>query len=231
MLTIKEVHSAHDVKEFIEFPLRLYKKCPHFVPPLYGDEKKLLKSGGCSDIAKSVFYLAIEDGRTIGRIQGVIQKQYNEIHNTLQSRFTRFDAINDQRVADALLSAVEKWSIEQGMTEICGPLGFNDLDREGLLVDGFEDNSTFEEQYNYAYYSELLEKKGYLERRKDPEDGRSRILILTEKAKRLQKELEMLGDRLEADFTCSLSNDEKDVLKQLLLKLLNEESFNNLISN
>jgi hypothetical protein len=54
------------------------------VPPLYGDEKKLLKSGGCSDIAKSVFYLAIEDGRTVGRIQGVIQKQYNEIHNTLQ---------------------------------------------------------------------------------------------------------------------------------------------------
>ena len=76
-----------------------------------------------------------------------------------------------------------------------------------------------------------LEKKGYLERRKDPEDGRSRILILTEKAKRLQKELEMLGDRLEADFTCSLSNDEKDVLKQLLLKLLNEESLNNLINN
>jgi GNAT superfamily N-acetyltransferase len=61
-----------------------------------------------------------------------------------------------------LLSAVEKWSIEQGMTEICGPLGFNDLDREGLLIDGFEENSTFEEQYNYPYYSELLEKKGYL---------------------------------------------------------------------
>ena len=76
-----------------------------------------------------------------------------------------------------------------------------------------------------------LEKKGYLERQKDPEDGRSRILLLTEKAKQLQNELEMLGDRLEANFTCSLSDDEKDVLKQLLLKLLNEESLNNLISN
>ena len=76
-----------------------------------------------------------------------------------------------------------------------------------------------------------LEKKGYLERRKDPEDGRSRILILTEKAKQLQNELEMLGDRLEADFTYPLSDEEKEVLKQLLLKLLNEESFNNLISN
>ena len=76
-----------------------------------------------------------------------------------------------------------------------------------------------------------LEKKGYIERQKNPEDGRSGILILTEKAKQLQNKLEMLGDRLEADFTCSLSNDEKDVLKQLLLKLLNEESFNNFISN
>ena len=66
MLTIKEVSSAHDIKEFIEFPLRLYKKCPYFVPPLYGDEKKLLKSGGCSNVADSVFYLAIQDGKTVG---------------------------------------------------------------------------------------------------------------------------------------------------------------------
>ena len=161
MLTIKEVNSAHDIKEFIEFPLRLYKKCPYFVPPLYGDEKKLLKSGGCSDIADSVFYLAIENGKTVGRIHGIIQKQYNQIHSVSQMRFTRFDTIEDVRVAEALFSAVEKWGRERGMTEICGPLGFNDLDREGLLVDGFEEDSTFEEQYNYKYYGELIEKCGY----------------------------------------------------------------------
>lgn len=161
MLTVKEVSSARDIKEFIEFPLRLYKKCPYFVPPLYGDEKKMLRSGGCSDIAKSVFFLAIEDGKTVGRIQGIIQHQYNDIHKVLQSRFTRFDTVNDKSVADALLSAVEKWSIENGMTEICGPLGFNDLDREGLLIEGFDENSTFEEQYNYEYYARLLEDNGY----------------------------------------------------------------------
>lgn len=161
MLTIREVKTPFDIKEFIEFPLRLYKNCPYFVPPLYGDEKKLLKSGGCSEIAESVFYLADEDGRTVGRIQGIIQKQYNEIHKTSQIRFTRFDAINDQRVADALFSAVEKWGKERGMTEICGPLGFNDLDREGLLVEGFDENSTFEEQYNYEYYAKLLEENGF----------------------------------------------------------------------
>lgn len=161
MITIKEVSSARDIKEFIEFPLRLYKKCPYFVPPLYGDEKKLLKSGGCSDIADSVFYLAIENGKTVGRIHGIIQKQYNQIHNVSQIRFTRFDTVDDVRVAEALFSAVEKWGRERGMNEICGPLGFNDLDREGLLVDGFEEDSTFEEQYNYKYYGELIEKCGF----------------------------------------------------------------------
>lgn len=161
MLTIKEVRSAHDIKEFIEFPLRLYKKCPYFVPPLYGDEKKLLKSGGCSNVADSVFYLAIQDGKTVGRIHGIIQKQFNEIHKVKQIRFTRFDTIDDINVAKALFSAVEKWGQKQGMTEICGPLGFNDLDREGLLIEGFEENSTFEEQYNYEYYAKLIEECGY----------------------------------------------------------------------
>jgi len=162
MITIREVSTAHDIKEFIEFPLRLYKKCPYFVPPLYSDEKKLLKSGGCTDTAESVFYLATEDGKTVGRIQGIIQKQYNSIHNSKQMRFSRFDTVERPEVAEKLLSAVENWGREFGMKEICGPLGFNDLDREGLLVDGFEENSTFEEQYNYEYYSKLIESCGYL---------------------------------------------------------------------
>lgn len=161
MVTIKEVKTAKDRKEFIEFPLKLYKKCPYFVPALYGDEKRLLKSGGNSDDFESIFYLAEENGKTVGRIQGVIQKQYNEIHKTAEVRFTRFDIVDDIKVASALLSAVENWGRKHGMTDICGPLGFNDLEREGLLIDGFEENSTFEEQYNYEYYARLIENSGY----------------------------------------------------------------------
>ena len=162
MLLIKEVRTSRDVKEFIDFPLRLYKKCPYFVPPLYGDEKKLLLSNGPSDIADSVFFLAEKDGKTVGRIQGIIQKQYNEIHNTAQVRFTRFDCVDDEEVAKALFVAVEKWGSERKMKEICGPLGFSDLDREGLLVEGFEEDSTFEEQYNYEYYAKLIESAGFV---------------------------------------------------------------------
>lgn len=161
MIEIKEVKTSRDIKEFIEFPLKMYKKCPYFVPPLYGDEKKLLKSGGNTDIADSVFFLAECEGKTVGRIQGIIQKQYNEIHGKKQVRFTRFDSINDTGVSKALFDAVEKWGALKGMEEICGPLGYSDLDREGLLVEGFDEESTFEEQYNFDYYGALVEKAGF----------------------------------------------------------------------
>jgi hypothetical protein len=161
MVTIKEVKTKRDIKEFIEFPLRLYKACNCFVPPLYGDEKKLLTSGGNTEDSDAVFFLAEKDGKTVGRIQGIIQKQYNEIHSCAKTRFTRFDSIQDAEVSDALFEAVEQWGKSHGMTEICGPLGYSDLDREGLLIEGFQENSTFEEQYNYEYYGELVEHAGF----------------------------------------------------------------------
>lgn len=161
MITIQEVRCARDIREFIEFPLRLYKDCPYFVPPLYGDEKKLLCSGGATEMAEAVFFLAKQDGRTVGRIQGIIERQYNEIHGKRQVRFTRFDAIDDPAVSRALFAAVEDWARARGMDEICGPLGYSDLDREGLLIEGFRENSTFEEQYNYPYYPALLTDAGF----------------------------------------------------------------------
>ena len=160
MVNIREVKSKRDIKEFIEFPLRLYRGVWNFTPPLYSDEKKLIKDGGKTDVADSVFYLAERDGKTVGRIQGIIQRQYNELHNAKTVRFTRFDSIDDTEVSDALFSAVVAWGKERGMCELVGPLGYSDLDREGLLVEGFEEDSTFEEQYNYEYYPRLVEHFG-----------------------------------------------------------------------
>ncbi len=163
MITIQQVSTPQAVKSFIDFPLHLYKNCPYFVPPLYADEKKLVASGGNTTNADSIFLLAYDENhKVVGRIQGIIEKQYNQIHHTAKARFTRFDSINDLAVAKALFSAVEKWGKARGMKEICGPLGYTDLDREGLLVEGFEENSTFEEQYNYPYYQTLLENCGFV---------------------------------------------------------------------
>ena len=161
MVEIKMVQTNGDIKQFIDFPLKLYKNCKYFVPPLYADEKKLLKSGGNGEDYKSVFYLAKRDGKIVGRIQGIIQYGYNLKKGVKQARFSRFDCIEDQEVANALFYAVEQWAKKENMTEICGPLGFNDLDREGLLVEGFEEYSTFEEQYNYEYYGKLIENIGF----------------------------------------------------------------------
>jgi GNAT superfamily N-acetyltransferase len=160
MLTVKEVKTSRDIREFIEFPLRLYKGVTQFVPPLYSEEKKLLLSGGKPECSESVFFLAIKDGKTVGRIQGIIQYDYNRLHGERRARFTRFDSIDDSEVSGALFSAIEEWAKKRGMDTLCGPLGYSDLDREGLLVEGFSETATFEEQYNYEYYGRLCEAAG-----------------------------------------------------------------------
>lgn len=161
-VTIIEVKSLSQKKAFVQFPLKLYKNNPCFVPPLYGDEMaQFKKKHAYSDTCATVFFLAMQGKRVVGRIQGILQRQSNELRSEKRVRFTRFDAINDQAVAKALFDAVENWAKEQGMDTVCGPLGYSDLEREGLLIEGFDQLSTFEEQYNYDYYPALLEACGY----------------------------------------------------------------------
>ena len=162
MVEIREVKTKKEIKQFIEFPLEMYKGNPFFVPPLYSSERVIFKKKNpYSSSCDTVYYLAFKDGKLVGRISGIIQKDANLKWNRSRVRFIRFDSIDDQEVADALLNAVEKWAKEKGMNEICGPLGFNDLEREGLLVYGFDELSTFEEQYNAEYYEKLLLNHGF----------------------------------------------------------------------
>lgn len=161
-IQITEVITRAQRKEFVKFPLQLYKDCPYFVPPLFDDEMKLFSDKNAySDTCVSVFFLAMKEGKTVGRIQGIIQNQSNSLHNEKRLRFTRFDAIDDQEVANALFAALEAWGKAQGLDTVCGPLGYSDLEREGLLIEGFDKLSTFEEQYNYDYYASLIEGCGY----------------------------------------------------------------------
>lgn len=163
MITVREVKTKKEQKQFIDFPLELYRDCPYFVPPLYGDEKSMFKPdftyNDCCDI---INFLAFDHDKVVGRIQGIIQRAANKKNNEKRVRFTRFDAIENLEVAEKLFGAVEAWAKRKGMDTICGPLGFSDLEREGLLVEGFDRLSTFEEQYNYAYYGELIEKLGFV---------------------------------------------------------------------
>ena len=162
MIEIKVVKTLKERKDFVNFPLKLYDKNPYFVPPLYSDEMKMFKKNYVyHDQAEDIFYNAYKDGVMVGRIQAILQKVSNEKDKCKRVRFTRFDAIDDQEVANALFKAVEEYAKEKEMDTIIGPLGYSDLEREGLLIEGFEELSTFEEQYNYPYYQKLIENCGY----------------------------------------------------------------------
>ena len=162
MIEVREVRTRRERKDFLDFPNRLYKDCPYYVPALYMDERKLFrKDYTYYDTCEAVYYNAYRDGVISGRINGILQHSSNDKWGQKRVRFTRFDVVDDFEVARALFEAVEKWAAEKGMEEVAGPLGFSDLEREGLLIEGFDQMSTFEEAYNYDYYPGFIERLGY----------------------------------------------------------------------
>ena len=164
MIEVKQISSKKDIKKFVDFPTKLYKGCKEYSYPFRMDEiamfnpKKNVSYADC-DVAT---FLAYKNGKIVGRIAGIIQKKYNNEHKKNNVRFTRFDAINDEEVAKALFDAVETWAKAKGMDTIHGPLGFSDLDCEGMIVEGFDEMCTFEERYNFKYYKDLMEKCGFI---------------------------------------------------------------------
>lgn len=162
MIEICEVKTKKQQKDFLQFPLDLYKNNPYFVPPLYGDEKQIFSPDYMYyDQAEAVFFNAYRDGKIVGRIGGILQIAANRKWKQSRVRFNRFDCIDDNEVAAALFKAVEDWAKSKDVEEVVGPLGFSDLEREGLLIEGFDQLSTFEEQYSYDYYPRLIEGCGY----------------------------------------------------------------------
>lgn len=163
MIKVVEVKNCKQRKIFVDFPTKLYNGNEYYVHPLRGDEMALFSptKNVSYDECEIVFYLAYKDGKIAGRICGIVQKVYNAKTESKNVRFTRFDCIEDFEVAKALINKVEEWAKLQGMDTVHGPLGFNDLDREGLLIEGFDRLATFEEPYNYPYYKDYLEKLGY----------------------------------------------------------------------
>ena len=162
MIEVKEVINKKDQKAFLNFALDLYKGNPYFVPPLYSDEKKMFgKDFVYNSSCEWTCFVADKDGKPAGRIQAIIQKDANAKNKENRCRFCRFDAIDDVEVSKALFEAAENWARSKGMDTMVGPLNFSDLEREGMLVDGFEEPATFEENYNFSYYKDHVEALGY----------------------------------------------------------------------
>lgn len=160
---IKEVVTKKELKQFIEFPFSLYQENPYWIPPLLMDEYETLRAdkNPAFDYCRAKYWLAYKDGKLAGRIAGIISQRYIEKWGNKYARFGWVDFIDDPEVVKALFTTVEKWAREQGMAGIHGPLGFTDMDHEGMLVDGFNELGTLAAIYNHPYYPKQLEALGY----------------------------------------------------------------------
>lgn len=164
MVEIKEIKpTKSNLKKFIQFQIDLYKDNPYFVPPLVSDDFGTLSpdKNPAFDFCDYVYFMAFKDGKPVGRIAGIINRQVNEKNNGSTARFGFIDFIDDPEVSKALVGAVEDWARNKGMKKIIGPMGFTDMDHEGMLVDGFQELGTMATIYNYPYYPEHLQNLGY----------------------------------------------------------------------
>ena len=162
MIEIREVKTRQELRQFVQFYYDLYRGTKYAVPYLFSEEMSALQQdkNPSFECCEAAYFLAYKDGRIVGRVAAIINHRANERWNTHQVRFGWFDFIDDEAVSTALLQAVEDWGRQRGMQEIAGPLGFIDTDREGMLVEGFDQLSTMYINYNYPYYPQHMEHMG-----------------------------------------------------------------------
>ena len=161
-IQIKRVETKKDLKRFIEFHYDLYKGNPYDVPNLYSDEVNTLSKdkNAAFDFCEAEYYLALKEGKIVGRVAAIINHKANEKWKKKDVRFGWIDFIDDIEVSRALFEAVEEYGRKKGMDDIVGPLGFTDMDPEGMLTWGFDKLGTMATIYNYEYYPQHMEKLG-----------------------------------------------------------------------
>ena len=162
-VTIKKVTTKQELKRFIRFNYELYKGNPYSVPDLYDDMLNTFnrRKNAAFEFCEADYFLAYKDGQLVGRVAAIINNRANETWGKKEVRFGWIDFTDDTEVSEALIHAVEQWGKERGMTHITGPLGFTDMDAEGMLVEGFDQLGTMATIYNYPYYPQHIERLGF----------------------------------------------------------------------
>ena len=162
-LLLKDISSKKEYKAFICLPEKIHKGHKGWLPPLYMDEKVFfdpLKNHSFEDCDYRLI-LAYKDGVAVGRIMGIINRRYNKMNGLKNARFGFIETYNDQEVTHALITEIENWGREKGMTKIVGPYGFSDREAQGLLIEGFEYEPVIDSACNYEYMPTLVENEGY----------------------------------------------------------------------
>ncbi|MBB4035803.1 GNAT superfamily N-acetyltransferase [Dysgonomonas hofstadii] len=182
-------------KAFVKFPINdLYKDSPYYVPSLVLDELDTLdlKKNPAFDFCEMQLFLAYRDNKIVGRIAAIINNNANKTWDKKEARFSFVDFIDDNEVVDALFAAAQKWALDKGMDAIIGPMGFTDLDPEGLLIKGFDKVSTMATKYSYPYYEKQIERIGYV---KDADWNEYRIPVPDSVPERHQRIANMVAKR------------------------------------
>ena len=194
MIHIEKVTDKKGLDKFIQFRYDLYRDDPNDVPYLYFDEINNLdkKKNASFEQCDADYFIAYKDNKPVGRVAAIINHAANERWEKKVVRFGWFDFIDDVEVSKTLLQTVEDWGKERGMTKMVGPMGFTDTDREGMLIEGFEEYGTMYASYNYPYYPKHMEQLGL---EKDNDYLQCRVKVPEKVPDRFSKVAEMVGKR------------------------------------
>ncbi len=162
-LVIKEVLTKKELHEFIYLPEKVHREEPGWLPPIYMDEWELFnkKKNKSFNYADAILLLAYRGKKPVGRIMGIINKRYNDLNNENHGRFCFMECYRDREVFHALLTRIEEWARQNGMSRLVGPLGFSDKDPQGFQIEGFEYPLFMTAPNNSAYMPEFVEEEGY----------------------------------------------------------------------
>ena len=191
---IKEVKNLKKLRAFVNYPFSLYKDSPNWVPALRSDDLNTFRrdKNPAFEFCTAKFWLAYKQGKIVGRVAGIINQRHIDKWDQRFARFGWIDFIDDTDVSSALLRTVEGWALENKLEALHGPLGFTDLDREGMLVEGFDELGTLATFYNYSYYPEHMRAAGY---EKDTDWVEYEIQIPDKPVEKISRLAEIVLDR------------------------------------
>lgn len=164
-INVHPIATDHDqLSQYVQFPIDLYRDNACYVPPLVIDQIATLSPEGnpAFDFCEAQSFMAFDNGEPVGTITAIINRAANEKTGQKQMRFGFMDFIDSDEVVDSLFEAVAQWGRERGMEEMVGPVGFTDMDPEGMLIEGFDEMGTMATIYNYPYYVRHMERLGFV---------------------------------------------------------------------
>ena len=222
-ITVRPIQPVKsELRKYVQFAIDLYEHNDCYVPPLIFDDVNTLlpDKNPAFDFCEAQSFMAYRDGRPAGRITAIINRLVNEKKGIRQARFGFVDFIDDDAVVDALFTAAEDWARSRGMTEIIGPMGFSDMDHEGMLVDGFDEMGTMATIYNYPYYMRHVERLGYV---KDTDWVEFRITVPDKVPEKMSRIAEIVMKKFDLRILKYTSGKKiKREYGQALFELINE---------